>query len=153
MCLCDINLTIHIVFLRNPEISLGNLVQKKNLEFGKESGFLCVAHARSEDYSFNNGAYLLLILLFSWNCLSQFCFIFSNFSVLNLWSLSLVLPYRDTIGRVLYYIKMTVMMSWGSHKCLKLVCQPIVEVFTNFVTEVLNKISIFTWNEKNSYFI
>ena len=41
--------------------------------------------------------------------------------------------YRDTLDRVLLYIKMTVMMSWGPHKGLKLVCQAMVEIFSNFV--------------------
>ena len=58
------------------------------------------------------------------------------------------LVYRDTIDRVLFYIKMTVMMSWGPHKVLKLVCQAMVESFTNFIAKVLNKIWIFPWKEK-----
>ena len=44
-----------------------------------------------------------------------------------------VLLYRDTMDRVLFYIKMTVMMSDGSHKVLKLVCRAMVEIFANFV--------------------
>ena len=40
------------------------------------------------------------------------------------------------------------MMSDGSHKVLKLVCQAMVESFTNFIAKVLNKIWIFPWKEK-----
>ena len=36
--------------------------------------------------------------------------------------------------------KMTVQVPFGSHKLLKLVCLSIVEIFTNFVGQVLNKI-------------
>ena len=53
---------------------------------------------------------------------------------------SRVLLYRDTIDRVLFYNEMTVMMSDGSYKVLKLVCQAMVEIFANFIAWVLNKI-------------
>ena len=36
--------------------------------------------------------------------------------------------------------KMTVQVPFGSHKLLKLVCLSILEIFTNFVGQVLNKI-------------
>ena len=53
-------------------------------------------------------------------------------------STSRVLLYRDTVDRVLFYIKMTVMLSYYPHKGLKLVCQAMVEIFANFVAQVLN---------------
>ena len=39
-----------------------------------------------------------------------------------------------------YFIKMTVTISYCPHKVLKLVCQVTVEIFANFVAQVLNKI-------------
>ena len=40
------------------------------------------------------------------------------------------------------------MMSWGPHKVLKLVCQAMVESFTNFIAKVLNKITVFSFHGK-----
>ena len=51
-----------------------------------------------------------------------------------IFSTSRVLLYRDTIDRVISYIKMTVMMSVSPHQVLKLVCQAMVEIFANFFT-------------------
>ena len=53
------------------------------------------------------------------------------------------LHFLKSIDRILSYIRMTIMMSSGSHKDLKLVCQGMVEIFANFVAYVLNKIRIF----------
>ena len=66
-----------------------------------------------------------------------------------------VLLFKNTIDRVLFYIKMTVMMSWGPHKGLKLVCQAMVEILVNFVAWVLNKFRNFPWKfgSKNFYLI
>ena len=63
-------------------------------------------------------------------------------------STSRVLLYRDTIDRVLFYIEMTVMMSDYPHKVLKLVCQAMVEIFANFVAQVLNKNRGFSFHGK-----
>ena len=41
--------------------------------------------------------------------------------------------YIEAPYRVLFYIKMSVVMSKGPHKVLKLVCQAMVEIFANFV--------------------
>ena len=52
-----------------------------------------------------------------WN-LQAFMYSEGNLVMHFLWSPP-DLVYRDTINRVLFYIKMTVMMSWGPHKVLK----------------------------------